>query len=489
MTTAADLLRPEPKRDRWGRYLITPADGGNAKAHTRATTWAKTLEDTYSLEQWGNRMIVLGLASRPDLIAGAAACTIEDKSTLNSLAKQAKDAVASGAKATMGTALHRVTQRRDVGEDFEVPSMFVDDVKAYEQLLAGSGIEIIPELVERIVVLPDITVAGTFDRLVRHEGKIKVADLKTGSVDYAWLAIAIQLALYANAATMYDPITETHEPMPEVDKTEGLVLHVPYGSATAHLYRVDLTAGWEAARLCGKVRDLRNHKGLAELVSEPVGTVPEVAQPTLDLPAATPPAADSPQVVETPAIDSPQVVETAVSDSPQVVETPAPATLREWIIQRLRVIIETGHAAAVAKGWPDGLPTLKASDAHTDEELDLVAAVLTQIESEAQLPFPEHEDPRTVAVRAQAVAEEAAEAKLRVAFPGITDELDEIAPKGDCENVIFALKQATPEVLAGVQEICKASSVPNLQSGRATQRHLEIVLAALDTVEKGAASG
>src|SRR5574338_583746 len=65
-------MRPEPKRDRYGRYLIPHPDTGKETAWTRATTFAKTVSDTFGLTKWELRMVSLGLAKRPDLLAQVA---------------------------------------------------------------------------------------------------------------------------------------------------------------------------------------------------------------------------------------------------------------------------------------------------------------------------------------------------------------------------------------------------------------------------------
>ena len=55
--------------DRYGRYLIPPADGGKPVAHTRATTWASTNDDQHNLTRWKLRTAALGLSRRSDLLA------------------------------------------------------------------------------------------------------------------------------------------------------------------------------------------------------------------------------------------------------------------------------------------------------------------------------------------------------------------------------------------------------------------------------------
>ena len=68
----AIAARSEPERDRWGRYIIPHPHTGKKTSWTRATTWAKTLDDTFALTKWELRMAGLGLVARPDLLASVA---------------------------------------------------------------------------------------------------------------------------------------------------------------------------------------------------------------------------------------------------------------------------------------------------------------------------------------------------------------------------------------------------------------------------------
>ena len=71
--------------DQWKRYLIVPQKGGAPVPHTRATTWASTLDDRYGLERWSRRTVALGLARRPDLVAQVAATRDNRHDTLDGL--------------------------------------------------------------------------------------------------------------------------------------------------------------------------------------------------------------------------------------------------------------------------------------------------------------------------------------------------------------------------------------------------------------------
>jgi len=247
------IARPPIHRDRFGRPYIVPPEGGKAVPYTRATTWADTLDDRWNLEQWKMRQVAVGLADRPDLVL-AVTTQRDDKQALNFTVQAAMEAAKSSAAATRGTALHTLTELLDLGQPLPtIPSDVTADLKAYEA--ATKHLEMLA--VEEFVVVDELQVAGTFDRLVRHEGRVKVADLKTGgSVKYAMGAIALQLALYSRGVA-YDHVTGTRTPLPDVDQDEALVIHLPAGIAHCVLIRVDIALGWEAVLLAGQVRKFR----------------------------------------------------------------------------------------------------------------------------------------------------------------------------------------------------------------------------------------
>lgn len=255
-------------------------------AWTRVTTVAHTLSDRYALEQWGHRNVVLGLGSREDLYALATSMTADDKNELNEIVKQAQDAAKARSGANLGSALHRLTERIDSGEEIDVTEAWKPDIDAYCETLADNAVEIHNEWIERIVVLPEFKIAGTLDRLVTIHNDLTVADIKTGAnaLKYGTGEIAIQLALYANATHMWkghlgddlrrdrygryllptpDEEPGLFEEMPAVNKQTGLVVHLPVGEAQCDLYRIDLEAGLEAALKAIWAREWRRRKDLA----------------------------------------------------------------------------------------------------------------------------------------------------------------------------------------------------------------------------------
>lgn len=415
MSTVEQILRPEPKRDRYGRYLI------EGKPYTRVTTFAASIDDRFNLEAWKQRMVAAGLVHRPDLFAQAAA-NIDDKKKLDRICADAVEAAKGGAGANLGTALHTFTEQVDLGQTPTIPEPWDADIAAYQQTLAEAGVRIDVEYVERIVVHHGLGIAGTFDRLVQVDGwpLPVIADLKTGNLEHAsaFGAIAVQLACYSNAESLYDPASDSLSPMPPVDRTRGVVIHLPAGKATCTLYTVDLVAGWEAAQLCAAVREWRKRKNL----SSPFGA---------DRKAMT------------------------------------AGERLTWLAERAAILREQ-HPAALAElaaTWPAGLPTFKQGG-HTAEQVELVALHLSAVEAKHGVPFGDSDptarraDPADVAAiraRVEQLPVEAVEAVQLVAskagLPNVGSHkftvghlavLDEIV--GDAER---AAAKGTP---SGVQE-------------------------------------
>lgn len=247
----------EVTRDRWGRPLIIPPGGGRPRAYTRATTLAGAVDDLYGLMKWKQRQTALGLADRPDLQVAITAHR-DDKTKLDQICEQAMEAAASSARATIGTAVHKLTELVDRGQDLPTIS---DDVRADLDAYAAAMKPFRIVAMEQMLVLDDLQIAGTPDRIVEWNGQRFIADLKTGSdLKYSLQKIAMQLALYSRSAA-YNPATGDRTPI-DVHQRAGLVIHVPAGTGTAEVLWIDLTRGWEAVELAVAVRDWRKTSGL-----------------------------------------------------------------------------------------------------------------------------------------------------------------------------------------------------------------------------------
>lgn len=269
---------PEVPRDRWGRPLVVPSTGGKPVAYTRCTTFVGVVEDTYNLSKWQQRMVALGLSDRPDLLL-AVASNRDDKKHLDTVCEQAMDAAKAGAAATTGTALHLLTERMDRGLGTGVvPEAYVADLEAYARTTAPlKAVHI-----EAFCVQDMMKVGGTPDRVVTFQGKRYIADLKTGSINFGYLKIAAQLAMYARSR-LYDPASHERSPHgAEIDR--GIVIHLPAGSGTCTLHWVDLTEGWEAVKVARMVRNLRAHgfKALFSPFAEQPGPTVPLAVPQVE---------------------------------------------------------------------------------------------------------------------------------------------------------------------------------------------------------------
>lgn len=306
MTDPFATVASELPRDRWGRPLITPPDDPTAEpvAYQRVTTFVGALEDTYHLGQWQMRMVALGMSRRPDLQAAASAITDPkdryQKRTLNDIAKQASDAANGSAAATLGTALHSLTEIIDQGQEPPyVPEQFVADLNAYRVITAG--VDFLDA--EGFCVRDDLRVGGSYDRIAFFAEPLRapdgemvmcaIWDLKTGgSTDgglFGMGKIAMQLGTYSNSVK-YDHTLGTRSPLPgSPSKKWGIVCHLPAGSGAAQLLWVDIAAGWEAARtLAPGVHAWRKRKDLASSFRTATGAGPaEIPLPELIATAAT----------------------------------------------------------------------------------------------------------------------------------------------------------------------------------------------------------
>lgn len=265
----------EVKRDQWGRYLLPDPYEGHERPWTRASTLARALADEYNLTGWKLRMVAIGIARNADLAAGVLAIRdpeeSESKKTLKELVGKAMERAESSRGATLGTALHNFTHRLDRGEPLAMlraPEPLDKDLVEYQATLTRYGLGVVPDLIERIVVCPELGAAGTFDRILSQTPgpfspcPLTVSDLKTGkTVEWSWLEWAIQLAIYANATHMWDPAAQAYIPMPPrevLDRDRALIVHLPVGKATGTVYGVNLIEGYEAAKLAERVRSIRN---------------------------------------------------------------------------------------------------------------------------------------------------------------------------------------------------------------------------------------
>jgi hypothetical protein len=244
--------RQQIERDSYGRPLIYPTPGATKKiAYTRCTTYVDATEDKWRLSLWSQRMVALGLAARPDYLL-AVTTADGDKQKLDDICEQAKEFAQATAAATIGTALHALTERLDRGE--ELPFLnppYAADIAAYKHVMAP--LKIVHR--EAFTVLDKLKVGGTPDGIAEYRGERFIFDIKTGDIQWAISKIARQLALYSRSE-LYNH--DTGERTPHGASTKrGLIVHLPAATGTAKLVWVDLLKGWHGVQLCTAVREHR----------------------------------------------------------------------------------------------------------------------------------------------------------------------------------------------------------------------------------------
>lgn len=320
-------------RDQWGRYKLPHPLTGKVAARTRMTTFAKSVADTYALNQWMVRMAMRGLTLRPDLLAMVAATPDENRDKLNELAEDAKNAASARAAANLGTAMHAFAEYADRTGTMPpgMPPELARILAARQRALADHRIVLAPSMIERTVYVPQYDLHGTFDRWGHYGWPAEAPDMpypgdtddpgdpgeilddKTGrDLTYGQGEIAIQLAGYAhashmlnrerfwalwNAATagkgpLYTPKEldpSCWEPMPATNQERAYVIHMPVKQAVdsptelpqVTIFQVDIKAGWEAAQLCADVRAWRKNRKLFTTLSVTVPARTPELQPAL----------------------------------------------------------------------------------------------------------------------------------------------------------------------------------------------------------------
>ncbi len=261
---------PEYTRD-MKKYVVPGLDGiRQTETFTRATSHAKTLDDSTALTDWRLRGTVLGLARNPELLDslnldGAehiSELSFYDKLTLSGISNKAMRRVGGDDGSDFGTKLHGYLQAVLEGVlTFEqVPKELQPYLVVLFAAMRQHGLNFVQGMVERTVFIPATGMVGTFDFLaLTPQGELVIGDLKTSSsINFSWLAIAIQLAQYANAKLMLSWNGAHWEAMPEVSKVYAIVASVPKDepSPTCRIYYVSMTLGSEMMEIATRVRGI-----------------------------------------------------------------------------------------------------------------------------------------------------------------------------------------------------------------------------------------
>ncbi len=355
--TAEQFLTEEAPKDRWGRYKIQHPDTGKELGYTRVTTIAKTLDDTGSLADWKTRMALTGIVKRADLLAQASTA-LDDRNKLNKIANDAIEAAGAYGRANLGTALHAITEQVDRGQKPQILQGLQGDIETYVAACAAWDMRMQAEWIEVLLINDELQYAGTADRIVQlRDGRLVIFDLKTGTdLSYSYGSIAVQLAAYANAEWIYDWRTGERKSLPDLDKTEGIICHLPAGEATCNFFTVDLVAGLDALNMSIKTRDWRKRKDLFR----PYKFSEE--KRSADQPVASP---------------KPQAGGVIASGNTAL------ATRAEWVKQRISALTKEAQALLIV-AWPTNVPRLQDCD---NDQLDALIKVIMHVEADHSSPF------------------------------------------------------------------------------------------------------
>lgn len=284
----AESVDPIPRHGRDGRPKIFPegSDGAKGEWYTRTTTFIDCLSDKSMLANWKGRMIFEGIARSESLLEEYR--KIEDplgsdKGRVMALVKRALDKADSGVKASLGSAIHELTEELDgAGELFSfVPPDLQADIDAFAEATKDFGVIAI----EEFAVNDEYKFAGTFDRIYRLPewiceeleipvGSLVVGDLKTGNVDLDRGKIAMQLAGYSTMKR-YNPVTYERSPLVYGDnivRTDwGVIVHLPVGQGVCKVIPVKLDH--DGLALAAKVREWRKVNQRKESKLDPLRVV------------------------------------------------------------------------------------------------------------------------------------------------------------------------------------------------------------------------
>ena len=259
MSVWQELSKAEPERDRWGRPLVIPRGGGDRRGMTRISSLGSVMTNTYHLEGWKRRQVVIGLTRRMDLL-GRAALAGEDKERLNDIVEEAMEAAGANVGREYGTLMHSIIEMHLKGHP--VPDMFAEQIAAFEACRELHGIVFDLEHIEQFVVNETLNAAGSFDYRATIDGVDMIGDLKTGS-SLSEGEIAFQTAGYATATSYYDCADDSHTDPEPVSQERAFILHMPKDDpSVCALKFVDLRPAVEAFDHLVFAHKWRNRRGL-----------------------------------------------------------------------------------------------------------------------------------------------------------------------------------------------------------------------------------
>src|SRR5690606_22100982 len=293
-------------------------DGRRVKSASKV---AKIAADSYTIEQWQQRQVAIGMTLDPTL-AERVAVDLDNREAISKVVSDAHHAAKSHARADRGTQRHRVFELMLLGDTHAlITDQQQEDLRVLERTLDRYGIEPIEGRVEQFVAWPDYGVVGRYDAVLSYQGGPALFDLKSGvnAVKYPHSTV-VQLALYAYAPHTSARIDRDGDKsqvtewttMPDgIDLEHAYVIYCDDHHEVGELYRLNLVHGKAGADLALETVQWRKAysfgRDLADLVEATptpapasAGVAPPAASAKIE-PGATP----SDGTVSSPSAETP----------------------------------------------------------------------------------------------------------------------------------------------------------------------------------------
>lgn len=271
-----------PRHPTNGTPKVWLPDNSKQQFYGRPSGWGKKAEDSTNLERWKVRKTVaafldFGEQSRAlRAERGTLGPVDEDKGKHNQLNEKALRQ--TNVADQIGTAVHAMTERNDLGERFTCPEEYRGDLEAWRRATqhfevvtmpsGRPGVEVFVALdyepidgLGQPIINEDtnapfrpVRLAGTFDRLVRYKPcpicgcRNYILDLKTGGLVYGQQSHAVQLGIYGGAMEYihYDDGGERFA-LPDVCRHRGIIVNLPAGTGEAQVKWVNIAWGYRKA--------------------------------------------------------------------------------------------------------------------------------------------------------------------------------------------------------------------------------------------------
>ncbi|MEU2002009.1 hypothetical protein ACH47B_13040 [Rhodococcus sp. NPDC019627] len=288
MTQNGEPLQGEHKKNRFKEWFLAT----NATAYSRMSGHSKLLDDQSNLIDWAACQAAMGVirsdSARSDLYSlmnefNGDPWNSDGKKRLKDAVWKARQAAGSETASSAGTEFHMLAQFEHEGKSpaFVAPELrgLFDEYRRKVSRLEFLGAELFvvqDELqlagsTDFVVRLPDGCTLTRFDGTVEDiSNKVVIGDLKTGKHDPNYpLSPTTQLSGYSHSVRYDQKTGRRWEIHPELDPTVGLLVHFPILTENPQvgLYPLDLSFGWEAAKVAAEVKRVRKIPKLKELTA------------------------------------------------------------------------------------------------------------------------------------------------------------------------------------------------------------------------------